>query len=191
MNRKAWGACLAAVVVAAGALLLWTGGARNSARVRPSPPGLQAATLSAAAPGAAALAEERLGTAERVLPGPRPSISEPAAGRETREAPPGSAAPKPVLSGAPPLVERLTLGRAGPADSAGRERVDARSARARALDARLEGRIADLRARAAKASGSEKDALLADIGMLETNLARRRALEGTGTLPASRPGQGP
>jgi hypothetical protein len=94
--------------------------------------------------------------------------------------------PKPLLSSAPPIISDLSVGRETSPDPNRRQRAEARAAEAKALDARLERHIAELRARLEHASPAEQRAISTDLELLQRNLTRRRAWENDGVAPMNR-----
>jgi hypothetical protein len=95
---------------------------------------------------------------------------------------------KPGLFVASPLaVPSVSLDRLAQPNPVVRQRVAVRAVQAETLDRRLEGRIESLRQRVAESSGTERDALTADLATLEKNLAFRRRLENGAHGPAARP----
>ncbi len=148
-----------------------------------------------AEPRAAALAEEAAAADPQPGP-PSPSLSaiapslqtvssvEPAPAVEANDD--ATRAPKAVLSAPPPVVAAARLMRPSSPDPEARQRAQIRTVQASVLDARLERRMADLRARLERARGAEKEALASDLALLERNLVRRRASEQEDSVGPSR-----
>jgi hypothetical protein len=169
MKRRTWAILSCGVLCALGAWIL----SRESPRAH----GTVHETASVPFPETAALAA----AAE-----PKARAPEPAALPSAAAAPPVTVKPA-LFAAAPLVVPSVALDRLAQPNPVVRQRVATRAVQAETLDRRLEGRIESLRQRVAESSGTERDALTADLATLEKNLAFRRRLENGAHGPAARP----